>query len=480
MADVTELPSQDLIARQVLAMLAGLTFGGQRDLYKTLGYDRNITTRMYRERFKRNGVARRVVSALPKATWRGGAELIEDENPDVITEFEQAWIDLDRRLNIWPMFYRLDRLARLGRYAVVLLGGLPGDLSQPVKSAPPDSLLYLQPYAQDAALISSIDADPGSIRYSQPVLYRLKTGATNKKPNADVHYTRIHHVADDVLEDNYLGTPALECIWNFLDDLEKVVGGGAEAFWIRANQGLHFNVDPDAELSPESEKKLDEEIKKYVHRQQRMLRTMGTEVKTLGSDVADFKAPLDAIFNLISASTGIPQRILMGSERGQLASSQDRTNWDESVTDRRLEYAGPSVVRPFVDHLIALGVLPTPVQYEPRWPQIQSLTIQERAQVANLLSGLSEEIILHEEIRDRILQLPKLTPEQLQEIADAKPKVDPNADPNDPNAQIPPVASAGAKREAKILRLNLMRKFQRKSSVTQPTSEGGHGVGVRR
>src|SRR3990167_10550664 len=36
---------------------AGITFGGARDLYEIFGYDRLITTRQYRDRYARGGIA---------------------------------------------------------------------------------------------------------------------------------------------------------------------------------------------------------------------------------------------------------------------------------------------------------------------------------------------------------------------------------------------------------------------------------------
>ena len=82
--------ASDLASRAGLASLAGLTFGGARDLYQALGYQRKLLPQDYRDRYKRNGIAARVVEAFPKATWRGGAELIEDEDPTETTDFEPA------------------------------------------------------------------------------------------------------------------------------------------------------------------------------------------------------------------------------------------------------------------------------------------------------------------------------------------------------------------------------------------------------
>jgi hypothetical protein len=437
---------QDLIARQLLAMLAGLSFDGDRDLYKTLGYDRRLTPRKFRERYRRNGMAKRIVNAIVEATWRGGAEIIEDENPEIITPFEQAWIDLDMRLNLWPNFARADKLSRLGRFGTLYLG-LPGDPGTPVQSATAEGFVYVQPFGEDSVSVDTLETETLSPRFGMPVTYKINR-SRKKQAERIVHYTRMQHVAGDVIDEIIFGTPALECVWNLLDDLDKVTGGGAEAFWIRANQGLHIDVDKEAELGEGDEQRLDDEIKRYTHKQQRFLRTIGAKVKSLGSDVADLRGPAGAIVDQISAATGIPQRILMGSERGELASSQDRLNWDDQVTDRRTSFAGPSVVRPFIDNQITLGVLPIPAKYEPRWPQIQSLTIDERAKIAATLKTLGPSVITDEEIRDRILQLPRLKPEEQQQ---------------QPQTGEEQKAGANTRLEAKIIRLAVYRATVKKT-----------------
>jgi hypothetical protein len=142
-------------------------------------------------------------------------------------------------------------------------------------------------------------------------------------------------------------------------DLEKVVGGGAEAFWRRADRGMQLDLDPTIDVSQEQKDAMKVQLEEYEHELRRILTTRGVKINELGSDVADFKSPVDAIMALISAGTGIPQRVLMGSEQGKLAAKQDRANWDNRVTDRQSDFAGPLVLRPFIDKMIAIKALPS-------------------------------------------------------------------------------------------------------------------------
>lgn len=407
----------DFVGRAVYASKAGMTFGGERDLFEALGYKPKLSTEDYRERFERNGIAARCVDALPKATWRNGAEIIQDDDPETTTDFEEAWDTLQKRLNVWSILLRADILAGLGQYAVVLIGA-PGDLEEPLEKVKIDDILYLSPFSEKDALIEKIDEEKTSPRFGMPELYnfgriipsstskgtRVRSDATRK-----VHWSRVLHIADGVLDEQIYGTPRLKNIWNYLDDLEKVSGSGSEAYWLRVHQGIQFNVDKDLQMNTTELSDFKEQVEEFSHGLRRHMRTRGMDINVLGSDVSPFSQQVDAILALISGSTGIPKRILVGSEMGHLASTQDRNNWHERIEDRRTEYADPWVVRPFINRLMGMTALPTVDEYEVRWPHITKMDEGERADVAVKLAGIKgDEVITGPEIRDRILQLPPL------------------------------------------------------------------------
>jgi hypothetical protein len=406
--------------RSRLWSVAGKMFCGRRDLYRALGYKRALMPEDYRARYLRNAVANRIVKALPKATWRGGAELIEDEDPNIETTFEAAWNDLNKRLNIWDKFYRTDVLAGIGRYAILLIGA-PGELDTPLERARAEEIVYLTPYAEEDATIETFEADNKDPRFGLPRFYSVKrtslssaTAVNSITTARRVHWTRVLHVADGLLDDNIYGEPRLQCIWNLIDDLEKVSGGGAEAFWKRGDGGMQFDLDPLLDVSETQKLQLKDQLHEYEHDLRRMLLTRGVKVNNLGSQVSDFGRSVDSIISQISAGTGIPQRILMGSERGQLASMQDRSNWDDRAADRRLEYADPCVVRPFVDLMIKLGALPVPKNgdYDVSFSAIRVMDDVQRSEVAgkwaSLNSSAGQTVVTPDDIRTRVLDLPPL------------------------------------------------------------------------
>jgi hypothetical protein len=422
---------------------AGISFGGNRDTYQILGYERELTYQQYRERYARGGIAKRLVEAYPNATWRGGVELYEDEDPNIDTQFEAAWHDIEAQHNVWARLRAVDILSGLSTYAVLLIGApVEASLSEPLPNGKPGDLLYLTPFsggggpggssvhrmvAMDAdCTIEEFELDPRSPRFGEPKFYRLKRTDINAPMLAQpVHWTRILHVAEGCLDDNVYGQPTLEAVYNLLDDLDKVTGGGAEAFWLRANQGLHLDVDkdmglPNAQgavsspgLTPEQRDALREKAEELQHQLQRVMVTRGVTATQLGSDVANFGPSADAILTQIAGTKGIPKRILTGSEMGTLASEQDTANFDSQVQDRRTGYAGPYIVRRLVDRLIEFGYLPTPERYEVGWPVEENMDEGGKAAFALSLTNANKTqgsiVFTDEEIRDMAFDKEPLT-----------------------------------------------------------------------
>lgn len=422
MIDKLRVLASVITSRAEFASRFGKTFEGNRDINKTLGYKSDISIEDYRYRFRRNAVAHRIMVAAPRATWRGGGEIIEDDSIPTQTPFEAAWEKLATRLKIWRVFMKADIIAGFGNHSGILIGasGRLADTLPNMKS--PDEISFVKAYAEDRLKIDTLVESSSDPRFGLPEFYLLKKLKGKKTFGGEekVHWSRVIHVCDDV-EDDIYAPPRLECVWDRLDDLEKVTGGGSEAFWLRANQGLHFDIDKDIELDETAEQELDEELELFMNKMQRYFRSRGTKVKALGSDVANFVGPVAAIMQQISSGTGIPQRILAGSERGELSSTQDRDNWFDQTADRRKQFAGPNVINQWTDRGIEFGFLPTPKQYFVRWSQLKSLDDGQKADLAIKMSTVNkycgETVVTVDEIRDKVFEYPPMTQAQKDEEA---------------------------------------------------------------
>lgn len=372
-----------------------LTGGGlntrRHRLYDVFGWDQTITASMLWEAYQRGGIARRIVDAYPDDTWGAPPKLTG-------RGFTTQWEQLEEDHNIWSVIHRLDRLSQLGQYAVLLVGTDRGNLQQPLSNA--SRITFLQPLSERSAVITRWGNDPSNERFGLPVEYTVYPGLARTEDAAmngghsgsvpqlgsyKVHWSRVIHYAQGQLENEVFGVPLLWSVWNYLTDLQKITGGSAESYWLTANRGMQANVEPDMDLDPDDEAALTQEIEEYHQGLRRFIRTRGVEVKSLGSDVADPTGPYKANINLIAGTTGIPQRILLGSESAHQASTQDKGAWAEQVENYRVLTAGPSFLKPTILGLQRMGLL-AQVRYskiKQEWPDAYRLSPLELGQRAN-------------------------------------------------------------------------------------------------
>jgi hypothetical protein len=221
----------------------------------------------------------------------------------------------------------------------------------------------------------------------------------------EVHHTRVLHVAEGLLEDPVYGRSRLEHVTNLLDDLLKISGGCAEAYWLLANRGMQIDVDKEMDLSPEDAQNLQQEVEDYQHEIRRFIRTRGVKLNPLFSKANDPSGPFNVVISLISAASGIPQSILTGSARGEQVSQQDRAAWSERIAERVAEYAEPVILMPFIKALINGGVLPQPQDLKVVWPEAFKMSPLERAQtsaqMARSAANLSKSQLMASQTKDK-------------------------------------------------------------------------------
>lgn len=367
--------------------LAGKHFGGQRDLYEVMGYPRELSAEDYFDVYERQDIAVRIVDAYPDATWREAPTPIGDEN------FKTQFKALCDRLNLLRSLHRLDRLMCLGHYGVLLLGLDGGEPTHTPAVGSDYRLMYVQPHSERTAQITKWDNDPNSPRYGLPEMYQIRTGVSwtgvgGGERSLAVHWSRVIHVAERPLEDVSIGTPVLRPVFNRLMDLDKLLGGSAEMYWQNVAMLLAFMADADVEWDPDEAQQMKDQLEEMQNGLRRMLRLRGVEAQNLapGLQGADPTGHIDKQIDMIAGTTGIPKRIMLGNEAGELASTQDETNWQGRVAERREQVATPIFLDQLSSRLIKLGVLSGEFTgFE--WPESDTLGERGRAEVADMVAS---------------------------------------------------------------------------------------------
>ena len=377
-----------------LGHILGFQMGGMRDMYGVFGWKRRLVFRDFLQKYQRHPVARRVVNSFPDALWADPPILAGDP------VFQQSWQDLLSYQPVFATLQKLDKLCRMGRYAILVVGFDDGlAMDQPVATPPAGverKVLYLQPYSEGSVRTLTYEENTQSARFGLPVTYEVMpgfftsvdgyasttSGAPITQRSFKVHWTRVLHVAENALESPVFGSSCLEPIFNSLDDLEKISGGSAEIFWLNARSGLHIDVDKEMDLKADDADALESEIDEYSNNLRRVIRTRGVKVTNLGASLMDPKNTYDTAISDIAVATGLPKRELMGSEAGQLASQQDRANWANRCDERVSEYCNPIVLIPFLRMMIDARVLSPPTTLTVTWPEAFKMNPLERAQTS--------------------------------------------------------------------------------------------------
>ncbi len=372
-----------------------------RDIDKECGYPETITIEQYRKFYDRNGIAKRVVRCLPEESWALLPDVYEVEDADE-TEFEAAWTDLQKRLNLFHYLYLIDELSGIGQFGVLLLGLDDGqNLDQPVdginekgeKTGKADhQLLYLRAFDESCLQVTNREADMSNPRYSLPTKYNINFQDTDtgglqvaESITKSVHWSRVIHVADGRVVSEVYGTPRMKPVYNWLLDIRKVMSACPEMFWKGAFPGWAFEVNPElADQGVEIDAAtMRQEFEAYSNGLQRYLALAGVQTKSLAPQVSDPRAVVDVLMQAIAFALSTPYRVLFGSERGELASSQDSKTWNTRVSKRNTEYVTPMILRPFIERLVAVGVLPEPKETLIEWPDRNVPTEEDTARVAS-------------------------------------------------------------------------------------------------
>lgn len=341
-----------LLSRLGLSRLAGMMFDGKRKLYDVFGYPQNLTYSHLLAKYQRQDIASRVVDMPPEEMWAHPPELTE------MRGVKDKWDDFIAKSQLWQRIIQADKLLSFGSFAVLWVG-MRGNPEVPAPNLSKlEDILYVQAYGGDNVKIKSYEDNIQNPRYGQPVVYEVKVGPENQQKTTLVHHSRLIHVVDRPLQGLMFGEPRLAQVYNTLDDILKVAGGSAETYWLTGNRGMQVDVDKDMQLAAGDAEALEDELEEFQHQLRRFIRTRGVKIEPLGSEVADPRGVFETLVAILAGSTSIPQRILTGSEAGQLASEQDRANWSEYIERRRRVFGEPYILRPVLQFLEDRGYLP--------------------------------------------------------------------------------------------------------------------------
>lgn len=406
-------------------------------------YPIELTTKNYLDLYEREGLAARVVNVFPQESWSLDPLVyeIEDEKE---TTFEKAFIDLEKKINLFYYLELVDILSGIGRFGVLFLGFNDGaDPKTAVAKIDSDGklikvkrksmqLMYVRPLHEGCVKIKKIDHNIRSPRYGLPEVYEITFQDANDQSGEvlrgtyEVHWSRILHVADNRGTSQIYGSPRIRLVFNRIFDMKKTVGGSAEMFWKGAFPGISFEAIPevasgDVEFDAEAHK---EEIRKWNQGLQRYITLIGMTAKSLAPQIADPESHVRVEVGMIAASLPVPLRVFLGSEEAKLASSQDIRTHHSRINRRRMRYLTPFLLNPLVERLIAVGSLPKPKEVKVAWPDLNELGQNDQATTAvKITDALSKYVASDVEqifpLKEYLIKVHKFTLEEADAVVAA-------------------------------------------------------------
>jgi len=375
--------------QQILSEL-GIYYGGQRDLYQSMGYKKTLNFLDYYNFWERTGVGKRIISSYPSACWRFKPIITDAKSDTQGSGFKDAITELDNKFRLFSYMKKGDMLSRIGQYGVIYLAfddaKTPQELMKPVKYG--SKLLYIQAFYEANAMLGTYVTDITNPRCGKPEFYNITMSNCS---GASVHWTRVIHIAEDAEGGDIYGTPALKSIYNNIQNLEMISGAATEGYYRGGFAGIIAEVDKEVDFDDDAKTAFKEQMTKYVEAYQRILIGKGAKYTVPQSSVALPTAFADFQLLQISMGTRIPKRVLTGSEEAEAASTQDSSHWNNAVDERRIDHCEPNIARQTIDRLVEYGVLPRPRgnAYRVVWPDMESAdNIKTSTAFWNITKGL--------------------------------------------------------------------------------------------
>lgn len=417
-----------IVSRQAMASALGkASFNGNRDTYAVFGYPQELTTQTMFDMYDREGLAKRAVDGIAVECWRkppiikdgkAALEIKPEMTTKGLTPFLTELFNLNKKVNLFSTCQEADKMLGYSRYALIFLGA-KGNLDQPLENG---KVEYLQVFDELDSNSFAKETDVNSPRFGLPTSYNITFAEESQA--TPIHWTRVIHIREGKEKRSRIyGVPRMKAIFNYILDMHKVLGGSSEAFWLLINRGMALiareGIDMPQKGTPEYQD-FQDEIEEYQHQIRRFMRLRGFDVQDLGTNTVDASGQFDLLMTAVAGSIMTPKRIILGSERGELASSQDDKNWADVCADRQTNFCAPSVINPVLDRLIEIKALPNPSNpdsYATTWSSLFELSDLDKATLANtraqaasaITSGAPETVVDVEDFVENHLNL-KTTP----------------------------------------------------------------------
>ena len=438
--------------RDVPMYYGGFLGGSEKhQLYKDFGYPALLNSQLIYDLYKRSPLAKAAISLTLRRCWLDIPMLRRTD--DELDAQEEALQAVFERSNFWQRFQDADRYSMIGCYGALILRLKDNkELKEPVETVPNgiEGLEEIVPVRDMDIRVQTVHTDPNDPdNYGKAEMYEYSELDAKgvRQRLVPVHPDRVLIISPDGTVRN---RSALESGFNALVDIEKVRGAASEALYKNSRMGIHMNIIGESELdNAEGPQTLDgmdgdtfaeqitKQLDKFNAKYENMIVTENMESTVLNTSMSGSEHVMRNNIMDFAASFQIPFRILIGSQSGERAASEDALEWARTCQARRVNMLQP-IIRKLIDRFIewkmidGSGTMPWRIE----WQSLTEATVAEQEARAKIMNESNSQAwtagkrvtFTRDEVRDALGFKP-LTDEQEQAELDKMQIMDDGDDP---------------------------------------------------
>lgn len=390
--------AQQIIAR-ARALGSGATAGPadqkRNSAWCEYGYPDQITEKMLYDVWRRGGYAFGAVKILVDTCWSTSPQVIEGVDDTSTATKMTAWdkaVQQSLTARVWHQFKEADRRRLAGRFSALILR--IADDKQLHEPASGGQLVEVVPVWAAALEVKERNTTTGNVQmwsYKKPNL-----GAAGGVTEESIHHSRVFILGDATAD----AMGFLEPVYNNLVNLEKIAGGGGEAFLKNSARQMHMDFDSTVKLDELAkahnvpieglQKKFNQAARDMNMANDLLLITQGAKVSPMVAATPDPEPYATTNLWEVSCGLGIPQKLLVGNQTGERASTEDNKQMNARGQSRRISELSFEVYD-FVQFLIDAKVLPVPPrEFLVSWDDLTIPTPADRLAIAKQMTEVNE------------------------------------------------------------------------------------------
>lgn len=407
----------NFITRRLENMFPGYFPGAKHNHYKDFGFPENVDFNLLYSFYTRNSLAKAAVDKTTRKTWQDPPWLLEkprDGSEGVTkkeTRLEKAIRQHFTKIRFWTKIMEADRRSLVGRYAAVILrvaDNKPTDEPLESVSGGLDALVDVIPVWESQLKVSKWDTDKMSMSYGEPLMFEydegsiavdnsVSTAAVGKNRKLTIHPSRLIIWSLDGSMD---GDSALKAGVNDLLSIEKIIGAGGEGFWKNAKQAPILEMDKEADIikmakamNIEPDKIADimnEQVADWQKGFDELLMVQGMTAKLPKIELPDPEHFFMNALQVFAASFDIPLKVLVGTQTGERASSEDASQWNQTCNFRRKNTVIPNILQ-IVNRLENCGILKQNPEWFIDWTDLTESTMLEKIDRAGKMARVNKD-----------------------------------------------------------------------------------------